>query len=573
MTVTLMRALPIKQLKDLLVKDGVVSSELFDAAAKDASRLKQDIVGLLVARGTLSRDYFYNLLAKFYGVERVGLSSYAIDEEAMRFLPEAVAQEKRSFVFARSADGSFYIAMEDPSDLQSLEFLKKYLKANIIPYLASDEDLNKAYKLYSQRSAEDFKSIIKENIRASLELGKNDIEAAGELPIVSIVDTLLSYAVSSRASDIHLEITESDFLVRLRIDGILHELVRLPREVHPAIIARVKIMSNLKLDEHAKPQDGRFRLPVGGGVVDARVSVMPTLYGEKAAMRILPAAQRPLSLEELGFLEDDALVLKNNLVKAFGMVLVTGPTGSGKTTTLYAMISILNKPEVNIVTIEDPIEFGISNVNQTQINPAAGISFADGLRAIVRQDPNVIMVGEIRDRETAEISVHSALTGALVLSTLHTNNAATAVPRLLDMGAQAFLVAAVLNLIIAQRLVRRICLECISSYKPDAATIEAIKGQFRAMGLADEARPPKLLYKGEGCVSCGGIGYRGRVGIYELLQVTDSARSLMVSPDFNLASFDKLARREGMISMFEDGLRKAERGITTIEEVLRVIRE
>jgi type IV pilus assembly protein PilB len=568
-----MRQFPLKQLKDLLVKDGVVSPEVFDATAKDAARLKQSVVGLLVARGILSWDYYYAMLAKYYGVERVNLAAYPLDESAMRLLPEEIARDKGVFVMARAEKGGFYVAMEDPSDLQTIEFLKKYLKGDIFPFLASDEDLNKSFKLYSQKSAEDFRIIINENIRASLELGKSDIDAAGELPIVSIVNTLLSYAVASRASDVHIEITESDFLVRFRIDGILHEITRLPREVHPAIIARVKILSNLKLDEHVKPQDGRFRLPIGGSIIDARVSIMPTLYGEKVAMRILPAQARPLSLEELGFLEDDARILKDNLKKSYGMVLVTGPTGSGKTTTLYAMISILNKPEVNIVTIEDPIEFGIPNVNQTQINEEAGISFAAGLRAIVRQDPNVVMVGEIRDRETAEISIHSALTGSLVLSTLHTNNAATAVPRLLDMGAEAFLVAAVLNLIIAQRLVRRICLECIASYKPDAAAIDSIKLQFKNLGLEGEARAPKILYKGAGCLACNNIGYKGRIGIYETLQVTDAIRSLIVSPELNLASLEKLARREGMISMFEDGLRKAERGITTIEEVLRVIRE
>lgn len=568
-----MRQLPLKQLKELLVKDGVVAPELFDAIAKDSARLKQDLVGLLVARGVLSKDYFYNLLAKYYGVDRVNLTAYSIDGTVMRLLPENLAQEKRAFVFGRGVDGRFFVAMEDPSDLQTVEFLKKYLKGDIIPFLASDDDLNKSYKLYSQKTAEDFRSVINENIRASLEMGKSDVDAAGELPIVSVVDTLLTYAVSARASDVHLEITETDFLVRFRIDGILHEIVRLPKEVHPAIIARVKILSNLKLDEHNKPQDGRFRLPVSGSTIDARVSVMPTLYGEKVAMRILPAQSRPLSLEELGFLEDDARILKDNLSKAYGMVLVTGPTGSGKTTTLYAMINILNKPEVNIVTIEDPIEFGIPNVNQTQINEESGITFAAGLRAIVRQDPNVVMVGEIRDRETAEISIHAALTGSLVFSTLHTNNAATSVPRLLDMGAQPFLVAATLNLIIAQRLVRRVCLECIVSYKPDAATLEGIKSQFRILGLEGEAHLPKILYRGEGCVSCNHIGYRGRIGVYEFLQVTDKIRALIVSSEFNLDSLDKLARREGMISMFEDGLRKAERGITTIEEVLRVIRE
>ncbi|MBI2406631.1 MAG: type II/IV secretion system protein, partial [Candidatus Harrisonbacteria bacterium] len=259
--------------------------------------------------------------------------------------------------------------------------------------------------------------------------------------------------------------------------------------------------------------------------------------------------------------------------KAYGMVLACGPTGSGKTTTLYAMLTVLNRQEVNIVTIEDPIEFGIPNVNQTQINPDAGITFATGLRALVRQDPNVIMVGEIRDKETAEISVHSALTGSLVLSTLHTNDAATAVPRMFDIGVAPFLVAAVVNLIIGQRLVRRICLDCIESYAPDAATEKAIAHQFAVMGIPDEDRPPKILYRGRGCEQCGHIGYRGRFGIYELLEITESVRRLIVSENFSLDALRKLARDAGMVTMFEDGLRKVERGMTTIEEVFRVVRE
>lgn len=569
-----MRSFPVKQLKDLLVGDGVVTEATFDAAAKDAARLKQNIVGLLVARGLLTWDYFYNLLSRVYGVPLANLGGVAIDEQAMRLIPEDIAHQKRAIVFAKGEDGRFYVAMEDPSDLQIIDFLKKYLSAEITPFLATDDDLNRGYQLYSQKSAEEFKNIIKENLAAAAKAGTVDpAEAAAALPIVSIVDNIISYAITSRASDIHLEIFDADFLVRYRVDGILHEIIRLPKEIQPAIIARVKILSNLKLDEHSKPQDGRFRQSVQGNVIDARVSVMPTLYGEKIAMRILPATSRPFSFEELGFFEDHVAILDENLKKTYGMMLVTGPTGSGKTTTLYAMISLLNKPEVNIVTVEDPIEFGISNVNQTQINPDAGITFAAGLRAIVRQDPNVIMVGEIRDRETAEIAVHSALTGSLVLSTLHTNNAPTAVPRLLDIGIQPFLAAAVLNLIVAQRLVRRICLDCIASYKPDEDIIQSVRRELDNLKIKDNFRPPKLLYKGEGCSSCNYLGYKGRIGIYELLTVSDAVRKLMVAPNFTLDALEELGRQEGMITMFQDGLRKAERGITTIEEVLRVIRE
>ncbi len=570
-----MRQLPSEQLKDLLISEGLVTEEDFDLASREALRLKQDSVSVLVAQGKITLDYFYALLAKFYGVSLANLSNRKLDEDILRLLPEDIAHDKRAIVFLKDERGSYYVALEDPSDLQILDFLKQYLKSDVVPFLATDDDLNLGFKIYGQKLTEDFKGIIEKNIQESLKSKPASVsEAAADLPIVLIVDTLLSYAVTSRASDIHLEVMETEFVVRFRIDGILHEIIKVPKEVHAAIVARIKILANLKLDEHFKPQDGRFRAKSGDGPIDARVSVMPTLYGEKVVMRILPANQKLLSFEEIGMLPDTVKIIYDNLKKTYGMILVTGPTGSGKTTTLYTMINILNRSEVNIATIEDPIEFGIPNVNQTQINPLAGLDFADGLRALVRQDPNVIMVGEIRDKDTAEISVHSALTGSLVLSTLHTNNAATAVPRLLDMGIPPFLVAAVLNLVLAQRLVRRICLDCIVSYKPDVNVSESIKSQMKVLGFSDDAiKPPKLLYKGKGCDACGGIGYKGRVGIYEALRVTEDIQKIIVAPDFTLESLEAVARKDGMVTMFQDGLRKAERGLTTIEEVLRVIRE
>ncbi|MBI2075075.1 MAG: type II/IV secretion system protein [Candidatus Harrisonbacteria bacterium] len=569
-----MRQIPKQQLETILLNDGIVTAEDFAAAEKDAARLGQDIVHILISRGIMTWDYFYDLLAKFLGVARANLGATGIDEEALRLLPEDIAREKRAIVFGVDESGAALIAMEDPSDLQTSDFLQKYLARPVKLYLASQDDLNRGFSSYSARRYADFKTIISENIQASLRLkSEGGEESARELPIVSIVDTILSYAVSLRASDMHLEILENELLVRYRIDGVLHEIIRMPKEVHDAIIARIKILANLKLDEHSKPQDGRFRYKIGDDTVDVRISAMPTLYGEKIVGRMLTATQRPLSFEEIGMLPATIATIRENISKAYGMVLACGPTGSGKTTTLYAMLTVLNRQEVNIVTIEDPIEFGIPNVNQTQINPDAGITFATGLRALVRQDPNVIMVGEIRDKETAEISVHSALTGSLVLSTLHTNDAATAVPRMFDIGVAPFLVAAVVNLIIGQRLVRHICLDCIESYAPDAATQKAIAHQFAVMGIPDEYRPPKILYRGRGCEQCGHIGYRGRFGIYELLEITESVRRLIVSENFSLDALRKLARDAGMVTMFEDGLRKVERGMTTIEEVFRVVRE
>ncbi|MCX6702763.1 MAG: GspE/PulE family protein, partial [Candidatus Wolfebacteria bacterium] len=307
--------------------------------------------------------------------------------------------------------------------------------------------------------------------------------------------------------------------------------------------------------------------------LDIRVSVIPTFYGEKVEMRLLPSSQKPLSLEELGLWEDMVKIIESNSKKTYGMLLVTGPTGSGKTTTLYSILNILNKPEVNIVTIEDPIEYDIKYINQIQINPQAGVTFGSGLRSILRQDPNIILVGEIRDEETAEISVHSALTGHLLLSSLHTNDAATAIPRLIDMKVASFLVAAVLNVVMAQRLVRKICINCIESYTPEAGVAESLTKELKKVNQYSSIVIPKLFFRGKGCDSCGGTGYRGRLGIYEVLEVDDDIRKIIISSDFSLSALSEAARKKGMVSMFEDGLRKVERGITTIEEVERVIRE
>jgi type II secretory ATPase GspE/PulE/Tfp pilus assembly ATPase PilB-like protein len=470
------------------------------------------------------------------------------------------------------------VAMEDPTNLTTLDFLQSRTGVKVKPFLVTDADLDWSFSLYEARIAQDFRKIIEENVEQSLRshiTGEEELAtAAAELPIVAVVDNLLAYAASLRTSDIHLEVSEENVVVRFRIDGILHEIIRIPKAAHSAITARIKLLATLRIDEHSRPQDGRFRFKSGNQLTDVRVAVMPTFYGEKVEMRLLAATQKPLAFSEIGMLEDHIEILEENIKKTFGMLLVTGPTGSGKTTTLYSVLNVLNRPEVNIVTIEDPIEYNVNYINQTQVNPAADITFANGLRAILRQDPNIVMVGEIRDNETAEIAIQAALTGHLVLSSLHTNDAPTAVPRLVDMGIPPFLVAAVLNVILAQRLVRQIHRDCIESYTPDEATLASINRQLIELGFDPKnVRLPKILYRGRGCPADNFTGYMGRVGIFEILNITDELRKLIISPDFSLDSLSKLARKEGMISMFEDGLRKVERGTTTIEELLRVIRE
>ena len=503
------------------------------------------------------------------------MGAIEVDEDVMNLIPEDIAREKRVIIFSRNDDGLFNVAMENPVDLDTVNFLSLRLGAPIKPFLATEDDLDKGFALYGRRRAEDFKKIIEESVRKSLRFKAKGIkEAAAEVPIVELVDNLVAYAISSRASDIHFEILDDTFLVRFRVDGILHEIIRMSKEIHPAVVARIKILSGMRIDEHAKAQDGRFRQKTGNQRIDVRVSVIPVFYGEKVELRLLDAAQKPLSLEELGMFDKTAKMMREAIKKSYGMVLICGPTGSGKTTTLYSLMNILNTSAVNIVTIEEPIEYDMRYINQMQVNPAAGITFANGLRSILRQDPNIIMVGEIRDDETAAMAVQSALTGHMVLSSLHTNDSPTAIPRLIDMKIKPFLISAVLNAISSQRLVRKIHVDCIESYVPDKNVYESIYHQLEEIGVdSSTIKLPKTFYRGVGCDACKDTGYYGRFGIFEIMEISESVRNFIISPDFDLDKLKHLAHKEGMITMFEDGLKKVELGLTTVEEVFRVIRE
>jgi len=567
--------IPIQKLKEILINEGLTDSEQFDFLVKESERLNQGLDGILISRGIISSDYFYNILSRYLGVEIINLKSVGVEEGVLGLLSLDLARQKHSVIFKKEADGTLDVAMEDPSDLKVIEFLERYLKVRIKPFLAKPSDLEVGYAIYNRQLAENFKKIIQENIQNSFFIKEEKMEdVANAVPVVAIVENFISYALSLRTSDIHIEALEDGVLVRFRIDGVLHEILRISKEVLPSILARIKLLAALKIDEHYKPQDGRLNYKVGDEKIDIRVAIMPTLYGEKVVMRLLSAAQKPLSLEELGLMDDMVVKVKDSMKKSYGMILVCGPTGSGKTTTLYSILNMLNQPEVNIVTVEDPIEYYIKYVNQTQINSQAGISFASVLRAFLRQDPNIIMIGEIRDSETAEIAVNAALTGHLVLSSLHTNDAPTVVPRFMDMKIPNFLVAAVLNIIIAQRLVRKICLNCIESYVPTQDMVDSLKVQVKELNLQEtDLKIAQNLYKGRGCIVCNNTGYQGRMGIYEILDVDNEVRSLINSANFSLGALIDLAKKKGMVSMFEDGLRKVELGLTTIEEVLRVIRE
>ncbi len=508
--------IPSEHLKKLLVEQNLIAPERYDELYREAERKSQSVIDVLVSEKIVERDYLSDLIANLLGVSRVDFSLQRIDKDMVKLLTEDVARQRQAMVFGRESDGTYDVAMLDPSDLETREFLVQRLKANVKPFLASPEDLNRGFSVYGYELGQDFKKIIDDNVRASLvSQSKSAQEEAADLPIVGIVNNILSYALASRASDIHIEILEESTFIRYRVDGILYQIMDITKAVHPGIVARIKLLAGLKIDDHFTPQDGRFRYQVGDQNIDVRVSTMPTFYGEKVEMRLLESSQKPLSLEELGMMPDVAKLVADNLKKSYGMLISCGPTGSGKTTTLYALMNMLNRPEVNVTTVEDPIEYNMRYVNQTQVNPQAGVTFASGLRALLRQDPNIIMVGEIRDNETADIAVQAALTGHLLLSSLHTNDAPTAIPRFFDMKIPPFLVSSVLNLVLAQRLVRKICQVCIYSYDADPAIIATLEAQLAQNGLdKKKVHIPKTLYRGKGCVTCGMTGYRGRLGLY-----------------------------------------------------------
>jgi type IV pilus assembly protein PilB len=553
-------------LRKIIVGSGFVTETDFDEAAKTASELDKEITDVLIFRGFINEDTIAKLISEHFGVPFANIKGTKIHSDILSLVPEKMARMYRIVPFEKK-DSKLKLAMEDPENFEALEFAKRHTGLGVTPYYATHESLSKALGQYKRGIREDFEKIIAENIKkASSEAEEDLAKAAEELPIVKILDTILGYAIAERASDVHIETQAEEVVIRFRIDGVLRDIVKLSRGVEAALVARVKILSNLKIDEHRIPQDGRHKFNVDDDTVSLRISIIPGFYGENVVMRLLQETNRPFSLEELGLIGYGLEKVRSNITRPHGMILVTGPTGSGKTTTLYSILNILNTIEVKICTIEDPIEYGINRVSQIQVNPKTGLEFSVGLRALLRHDPDIIMVGEIRDQETAEIAIHSALTGHLVLSTLHTNTAAGAIPRFLDMGVEDFLLASTLNVVLAQRLVRKICNRCIVKYQPS----EHIRKRL-AKDLGVNLDNQKF-YKGKGCDRCNRKGYTGRVGIFESLEVTDKIRSLITKKTTS-DEIEKKAVDEGMVTMLQDGLDKVSSGLTTIEEVIRVVRE
>ena len=567
--------IPEETIEELVLASGLIGKRELAQARANADRLGQPLLDALFARDVVTEEYFTELLGPRIHVPIVNLEQRALEGKVVERIPEAYAKANNVVLFDLDEQGGMgKIAMLDPLDYDTIEFLRAKLGVWLEPHLTFPESLRFGFKHYKKEIGEDFNKIISQNVKELLATsGKTDITKLAEaVPIVTILDSVIEHAVALNASDIHFEQLEKTVLVRFRIDGILQEMLSLHASIAPVLVARVKVLANLKIDEHRAPQDGRFRHGEEDDPIDVRVSVMPTMRGEKVEMRLLRSISRSMSLAELGLMADSGRLVEEEISKPHGMVLVTGPTGHGKTTTLYAMIQMLNTPEVNIVTIEDPIEYEMERVNQTQVNARAGITFATGLRSMLRQNPDIVMVGEIRDEETADIAVHAALTGHLVLSTLHTNNAPTALPRLIDMGAEPFLLVSTVNVVIAQRLVRRNCSTCIAAVPVTEEQKRLMEAQRTLLDEAHVKSLPKTIYHGQGCDVCGHSGFRGQIGIFEVMRITEGVRTL-VQRRASASEIRTQAIKDGMVTMFEDGLRKVQQGTTTIDEILRVVRE
>ena len=564
-----------EKLKSILLQSGLISAEDFDVAHEESRRNGQTITNVLIGNEKIPEDYLTELLAPYYGVPVINLKKENIEKETLELVPEVFAKSKNIIIFNNDKEkGILKVAMLDPFDYETIEYLRYKFNIWVEPYLTTYSSLHYGLKQYKQSIGVGFEQIISENVEQSMLIVKEKdlTKTAAAVPIVSILDNIIEQAITLNSSDIHFEPLEHELLVRFRIDGIMSEVLSLPQVIAPILVARVKILANLQIDEHRMPQDGRFRFEMEDSTnLDVRVNIMPIFHGEKVEMRLLKNSARPLTLKDLGFSDEANVILNEEIKKPHGMILVTGPTGHGKTTTLYAILHILNTPLVNITTIEDPIEYEFPRVNQTQVNTKSGITFANGLRALLRQNPDIIMIGEIRDNDTVEIAVQAALTGHLVLSSLHTNDAPSAIPRLLDMKAPAFLISSTVNLVIAQRLVRKICTSCIESYKMTKEINKIVKEQVKISG-SDIKEIPTTLFKGKGCKVCGNSGFIGQIGIFEVFRITDDIRELIIA-EAQVTELRKKAISDGMVSMFIDGLDKAEKGITTIEEIMRVVNE
>ncbi len=579
-----------EQLKNFILDSGLVSRADVSAAEKEAKEKGGNLGKVLISQGKMSDDDLRRMQAYILGIPFVDLKGEKLPFEVLSLIPEPIARNHNIVAF-KKADNALEVAMLDTEDLTAIDFIKKKVGLKILPRLTDAESMKSAILQYQKSLKAEFGDLIQKDVgqiknipdaEAGADINPDDLKKlADDIPMIRIVDTLLKHAILQNASDIHIEPQENELLVRYRIDGLLHDAMILPKNMGPSIAARIKVLSSLKLDEKRLPQDGRFKIDSDGEKVSFRVSTLPTHYGEKIVMRLLRENVSGFTLEHLGFHGEGLDRIHKAVQATTGMILATGPTGSGKTTTLYTVLDILNTPDVNISTIEDPIEYQMKRVNQTQVRPEIGFTFAQGLRTLVRQDPDIIMVGEIRDNETAALGVNAALTGHVVLSTLHTNSAAGAIPRLIDMKVEPFLIVSTLNVIIGQRLVRKLGQDK-EKYFLTKAEIETLAKSINLDKVLIALKEEKIIGKSDTWEKVPfwrlkkdvnpDDGFSGRQGIHEILKVTPAIKEAVLKSGTS-DEIQKIAEEEGMLTMIEDGIFQCVQGITTIEEVLSVIAE
>ncbi len=566
--------IPTRKFLQLLAQGNVIAEGDIEKLELASLKENKPIDEYLLTVAHIDKTELLKAKSSLLSVPWVDAVTVPIVPQAVNLVNDSTAKQYKVMPFdIDEKTNSVKLAMADPFDIEVIDFIQKKTGKRIEAYLANPEDLDKAIDLaYSQGLSPDITEALKDvapevNTVTTEDLGKIIKEA----PVAKIVTTILEYAVKGRASDIHIEAQETKTRVRYRIDGILQEKLVLPKGIHEALVSRIKIVSGLKIDEKRVPQDGRFNFKIGEEEVDLRVSTLPTVHGEKVVMRLLKKTGGIPTLNDLGMRGPQLASLEEAILKPYGIILVTGPTGSGKSTTLYSVLNRLNKPGVNIVTLEDPVEYQIAGINQVQVNTGAGLTFATGLRAFLRQDPNIILVGEVRDTETTQLALQAALTGHLVFSTLHTNDAATSIPRLLDLGGESFLIASVLNAVVGQRICRKLCASCKKQYPAPIEVMQNIRenlGDLLPVQYKDQ-NSQMTLYKNEGCSECNNTGYLGRIGIYEVLKISNAINKLIIQ-QATARDIERTAMDEGMIRMKQDGFLKALDGVTTLEEVLRV---
>ncbi len=544
----------------LLLEEGIVTQEALDRGLEISTDRGLPLARVLLDEHLVDERDLVRALARSIGLDFVDLREETVDPAAASLIAESLATRYAAIPIGFE-DDRLVVAMADPANVLAIDDIRAITGREVVPKVATRGDVEEAIQKMASldTSVSDLADLAVDDSVEAQDLSA--LEAvADEAPVVKLVNMLITRASADRASDIHIEPTERDLRVRFRIDGVLHEIMRTPRSITNAVVSRLKIMADIDIAERRRPQDGRISLRVGGRQLDLRVSTLPTIYGEKVVMRLLDNSTAMLELEDLGFSPKTLEGYAASYSKPYGTILVVGPTGSGKSTTLYATLNVLNKPETNIITVEDPVEYRLSGVNQVQVNRKAGLTFASGLRSFLRQDPDVMLVGEIRDGETASIAIESALTGHLVLSTLHTNDAPSSVSRLIEMGVEPFLVGSALDAVLAQRLARRLCEKCKEEYDPSEAALEQ----------AGFEEPPKAIYRPVGCKVCSGTGYRGRVAIHELMTVTEEIERLAVER-VSTDILTKASIAAGMRTLRQDGMAKVAAGVTSLEEILRVV--